>query len=128
MGCDTIQLNLVLFTWQYIIFSSSLVFWTVDNIQVILDYITPVNEIEELVFLSRADIGKHLTLVDTVDKLLLMTDIHKRTTVEPAYIEFATQESSFLKFIKTQKKKWAAIKMNFLRNGQYRTCELKIQA
>ena len=64
-----------------------------------------MNEIEELVFLSSADIGKHLTLVDSVDKLLEMTDVHQRTTVEPAYIEFATQESAFLGFIKKVKKK-----------------------
>ena len=70
-----------------------------------MDYITPVNEIEELVFLSRADIGKHLTLVDSVDKLLFMTDVNKRTTVEPAYIEFATQESAFMALLKSKKKK-----------------------
>lgn len=73
--------------------------------KVILDYITPVNDIEELVFLSSTDIGKHLTLVDSVDKLLQMTDVHQRTTVEPAYIEFATQESAFLGFVKKVKKK-----------------------
>jgi hypothetical protein len=36
--------------------------------QVILEYITPVNDIEELVFVSRQEICKHLTLVDTVDR------------------------------------------------------------
>ena len=56
-------------------------------------------------FLSSTDIGKHLTLVDSVDKLLQMTDVHQRTTVEPAYIEFATQESAFLGFVKKVKKK-----------------------
>ena len=38
-------------------------------------------------------------------RLLLMTDIHKRTTVEPAYIEFATQESAFMGFVKKKQNK-----------------------
>ena len=46
-----------------------------------------------------------MNLVDSVDKLLLMTDVNQRTTVEPAYIEFATQESAFLGFVKKVKKK-----------------------
>ena len=57
---------------------------------VILDYITPANQLEELVFVSRTDIGRHLTLVAPIEKLLLMTDIHQRTTVDPEYIEVFT--------------------------------------
>ena len=37
---------------------------------------------------------------DTVDRLLLVTDVNKRTTVDPEYIEFATQESAFLAMVK----------------------------
>ena len=72
--------------------------------QVILDYITPANKIEELVFVSRSDICRHLRLQAPIDKLLLMTDIHKRTTVEPEYIEFATQDSAFMKMFEREKK------------------------
>ena len=85
--------------------------------KVIMDYITPVNAIDELVFVSRSDITKlettfdcnlitsfsrHLTLPDTVEKLLLVTDVNKTTTVDPQYIEFATQESTFLAMVKKQ--------------------------
>ena len=38
----------------------------------------------------------HHTTTVMVCRLLLKTDIHKRTTVEPAYTEFATQESPFI--------------------------------
>ena len=72
--------------------------------QVILDYITPANKIEELVFVSRSDISRHLRLQAPIEKLLLMTDIHKRTTVEPEYIEFATQDSAFMKMFERDKK------------------------
>ena len=48
------------------------------------------NQLEELVFVSRTDIGRHLTLVAPIEKLLLMTDIHQRTTVDPEYIEVFT--------------------------------------
>ena len=87
---------------------------------VIMDYITPANSIEELVFVSRSDISRfkdfrsfrqksssnyyhflrHLQLPDTVERLLLVTDVNKTTTVDPAYIEFATQESEFLALVK----------------------------
>ena len=70
---------------------------------VILDYITPANKIEELVFVSRSDISRHLTLQAPIEKLLLITDIHQRTTVEPEYIEFATQDSAFLKMFEKEK-------------------------
>ena len=72
--------------------------------QVILDYITPANKIEELVFVSRSDICRHLRLQAPIEKLLLMTDIHKRTTVEPEYIEFATQDSAFMKLFERDQK------------------------
>ena len=43
---------------------------------------------------------RHMTLTDTLERLLLVTDVNKTTTVDPAYIEFATQESSFLAMVK----------------------------
>ena len=43
---------------------------------------------------------RHLQLPDTVERLLLVTDVNKTTTVDPAYIEFATQESEFLALVK----------------------------
>ena len=59
-------------------------------------YITPREDLDELVFVSKSEIARHLTLTATVDRLLHMTDIQKRITVSPSYIEFATQESPFL--------------------------------
>ena len=43
---------------------------------------------------------RHLQLPDTVERLLLVTDVNKTTTVDPAYIEFTTQESEFLALVK----------------------------
>ena len=55
-------------------------------------------------FVSRSDICRHLRLQAPIEKLLLMTDIHKRTTVEPEYIEFATQDSAFMKLFERDQK------------------------
>ena len=65
-------------------------------VEVTKRYITPREDLDELVFVSKSGIARHLTLTATVDRLLHMTDIQKRITVSPSYIEFATQESPFL--------------------------------
>ena len=65
-------------------------------IEVTKRYITPLEDLNELVFVSKSEIKRHLTLTATVDHLLHMKDIHQRITVSPSYIEFATQESPFL--------------------------------
>ena len=44
--------------------------------------------------------SRHLRLPDTVERLLFVTDVNKTTTVDPAYIEYATQESEFLAMVK----------------------------
>ena len=65
-------------------------------IEVTKRYITPREDLDELVFVSKSEIARHLTLTATVDRLLHMTDIQQRITVSPSYIEFATQDSPFL--------------------------------
>ena len=55
------------------------------------------------VFSVNTELLRHLTLVAPIEKLLLMTDVHQRTTVEPEYIEFATQDSAFLSMFKKDK-------------------------
>ena len=44
--------------------------------------------------------SRHLQLPDTLERLLYVTDMNKTTTVDPAYIEYATQESEFLAMVK----------------------------
>ena len=44
--------------------------------------------------------SRHLQLPDTLERLLFVTDMNKTTTVDPAYIEYATQESEFLAMVK----------------------------
>ena len=41
-----------------------------------------------------------MQLPDTLERLLYVTDMNKTTTVDPAYIEYATQESEFLAMVK----------------------------
>ena len=68
-------------------------------VEVTKRYITPREDLDELVFVSKSELARHLTLTATVDRLLHMTDIQHRITVSPSYIEFATQESPFLQLL-----------------------------
>ena len=42
----------------------------------------------------------HIYINSTLFRLLYVSDIHKNTTVDPKYIEYATQNSPFLAILK----------------------------
>ena len=43
-----------------------------------------------------------------VEHLLHMTDVHQRIRVSPSYIEFATQESPFLRLVRGKEQQGAS--------------------